>query len=73
MMIRYKFSGALLRARTERQLTQEKAAEILGISTRWLQKIEKGTSQPNLTVTCRIVKEFNINLAECVPDEEDKD
>lgn len=71
MMIRYKFSGALLHARTERQLTQEQAAELLGISSRWLQKIEKGTSQPNLTLTCRIVKEFKINLADCVPDEEE--
>ena len=67
MSIRYNFSSALLHARTDRNLTQEQAAEKLGISPRWLQKLEKGTSGPNIELTCKIVKEFKIDLSACVP------
>ena len=62
MSVRFEFSGAMYRARTKRKLTQEETAEILGISCRWLQKIEKGIAEPKLTLTCKIIKEFNIDL-----------
>ena len=70
MSARFKFASALFRARTKHQLTQEKTAELLGISVRWLQKLEKGVSEPNLTLICKIQKHFDLNLAGCVEDEE---
>ena len=62
MNIKYKFSNALYYARTERQLTQEEASELLDISNRWFQKIEKGIAEPKLTLACKIAKEFSIDL-----------
>lgn len=70
MNVRYVFSGALLHARTEKKLTQAEAAELLGISTRWMQKIEKGAVAPNFELTCKIVSKFDVNLYEIVKSEE---
>ena len=69
MSAKLKFASALFKARTKHQLTQEKTAELLGISTRWLQKLEKGTSEPNLDLVCKIQKHFQLNLAECAEDD----
>ena len=71
MSIRFEFSGALYRARTKRNLTQEESAEILNISNRWFQKIEKGIAEPKLTLACKIAKEFDINLNEIAGIEKD--
>ena len=62
-------SQTLRTRRRERKLTQEKTAELLGISTRWYQKIEKGTSEPNLTLICNIQKWFGLNLAKCAEED----
>ena len=70
MSAKLRFASALFRARIKHRLTQEKTAELLGISVRWLQKSEKGTSEPNLTLICKIQKHFNLNLAGCVEEEE---
>ncbi len=69
MSVRLRFASALYAARTKQQLTQEKTAELLGISTRWYQKIEKGVSEPNLTLVCNIQKQFELNLANCAEEE----
>ena len=69
MSVRLRFASALFAARTEHHLTQEKTAELLGISTRWYQKIEKGTSEPNLTLICNIQKWFGLNLAKCAEED----
>ena len=69
MSVRLRFASALFAARTEHRLTQEKTAELLGISTRWYQKIEKGISEPNLTLICNIQKQFKLNLADCTKED----
>lgn len=68
MTIRYKFATALYHARREKHLTQEETAELLDVSTRWFQKIENAHSEPNLELTCKIVKEFGIRLEDCLED-----
>ena len=68
MKVRHNFATALYHARTEKKLTQEETAELLDISTRWFQKIENGYSEPNLELTCKIVKEFGLELEKCVED-----
>ncbi len=60
----------LYNIRMKNLYTQETMAEMLDISTRWYQKIECGRGSPNFELTCRIVKIFNINLAEICEEEE---
>ena len=62
MSVKFEFSGAMFRARTERNLTQEESAEIFDISNRWYQKLEKGIAEPKLSLACKISKEFDIDL-----------
>ncbi len=64
------FALKLYKIRTEYLYTQEQMAEMLNISTRWYQKLECGNASPNFELTCRIVKIFNINLAEFCEEEE---
>ena len=70
MSAKLRFASALYKARAEHRLTQEKVAEMLGISVRWLQKLERGTSEPNLDLICKIQKHFNLNLASCAEEED---
>lgn len=63
MSIKTQFTTKLLFQRKMRHLTQEQTAEKLGISTRWYQKIETGHSEPNLELTCKIAREFDINFS----------
>ena len=61
---RQKKLSELMRAkRRERNLTQEKAAELLDISARWLQKVESGQSKPGFDLICSLAKEFSIDFA----------
>ena len=50
------------KARKEKPLTQEKAAEILNISVRSLQLIEVGARVPKLDVALRMAKLYKISL-----------
>ena len=38
---------AICRTRKRHDLTQEELAELVGLSPRWIQKIEKGLANPN--------------------------
>lgn len=69
MLIRFKFSSALHNARNSLNMTQAQAAELLGISIRWYQKIESGTSNPNLELMCKLSKYFSLDLASFVKEE----
>ena len=62
MNINLKFASYLYKVRTQRDLTQEQMAEILDISSRWYQCLEKGTNSPNFKVVCLFVKNFNFDL-----------
>ena len=50
--------------RFEHKHTQEQAAEILDISTRYYQDLERGRSLPGFKVVCRLAKEYNIDFAQ---------
>ncbi len=46
--------------RINKNLTQETAAELLGISTRHLQRIEREDNLPSLDLLKKMIKLFNI-------------
>lgn len=54
------------KARKEKNLTQEEAAEILNISVRSLQLIEADTRIPKLDVALRMAKLYEISLDEMI-------
>lgn len=47
--------------RKKQSYTQETLAEILGISTRHLQRIEKGENEPSLELLRKLIKILNID------------
>lgn len=55
------FSKEVYFSRKSLDLTQEKAAEMLGISLRWYQKIENGKVLPGAELTLKIVAYFGID------------
>lgn len=46
--------------RIKREFTQENLSEIVGISTRHLQRIEKGEKEPSLELLRKLIKILNI-------------
>ncbi len=71
MTVKFNFGSALFAARSAHRLTQAKAAERLGISVRWYQRVEKGESEPNLRLVCQIAKEFDLDFAGCLSEKEE--
>ena len=61
MTMKYRFSSQVLHARLSRKLTQERAAELLGISVRWYKQIEKGEVLPSAELALKIMAEFEID------------
>ena len=64
-----KLSELMRMKRHEKNLTQEQAAELLDISVRWLQRIERGQSKPGFDLVCSLAKEFSIDFATLGEDE----
>lgn len=64
MSLKLKFSGALLKARKERNLTQSQIANYLDISLRWYQKIESGRKLPGSLLLLKLILLFNIDVEE---------
>jgi len=64
-----KLSDVLRSKRYQHQHTQEQAAELLDISTRWLQEIESGKGEPGFKTICRLAKEYNIDFAQFVEED----
>ena len=54
------FSYELYLSRRKRSMTQQKAAELLGISVRWYQLIENGSRVPGGKLLWRIMSVFEI-------------
>lgn len=63
------FGISLKNARKECLLTQEKTAEIFGISVRWYQILEAGKASPRFDLLCRMVKFFKIDISKFCPEE----
>jgi len=61
MSYEYNFSLAIFCSRKEMGITQEQAAERLGISKRWFQMIEKGEKLPSPSLLLKIIAEFDID------------
>ena len=57
-------SQTLRTRRRERKLTQEKTAELLEISVRWYQKVERGQKNPGFNLVCEMARLFQIDFAE---------
>lgn len=65
-----RFSAMLRSKRYENKLSQEKAAEILGVSTRWYNDLENGKGEPGFKTICKMAKLYGINFADFAEDEE---
>jgi DNA-binding XRE family transcriptional regulator len=61
MSYKIKFSFATYHARKRMKITQEQAAEYLGISKRWYQIIEKGEALPSSNLVLKIIALFEID------------
>ena len=61
MSIISNFSKQIYYSRKEMGLTQEQAAEALGISVRWYQDVENGKHLPSADLTLRIIAFFGID------------
>lgn len=59
----HRFAGALCQARNSCGMTQQEVADCLDRSRRWYQKIEAGTSEPNLEDTIYLMAMFHIDAA----------
>lgn len=64
MDVKYKFASLILDARLDRGLTQSEVSEAVGVSTRWYQKIESGSTLPGSVTLIRIVLFLHINVEE---------
>lgn len=61
---------SLMRAkRREKNLTQEQAAELLDISVRWFQKVERGQAKPGFDLICDLAAEFSIDFSKLGEDD----
>ena len=64
-------SDVLKAKRYENKHTQEKAAELLEISARHFQDLERGRALPGFKTICRMAKEYNIDFAQFAENNED--
>jgi len=54
--------------RSDSKLTQEAFSAKVGISLRYLQTLEKGSSIPSLVTLDKIAKAFNISIKDLIED-----
>lgn len=64
MNLKFKFASLILNARLDKGLTQSETAEAVGISVRWIQRIESGQKLPGTLTLLRLVKLFDIDISE---------
>lgn len=67
MNVSWSFASAIFFARMAKGLSQEKVAELAGISTGWYQRIEKGTVNASLAICARIAAVLDIDLNRFIP------
>lgn len=68
----YIFSTNLYDIRIERDITQAKMANDLGISRRAISKIEKGEQNPSLDMAYRIAAYYNLSVQYVFPVNDEK-
>ncbi len=64
MNLKFKFASLILNARLDKGLTQSETAEAVGISVRWVQRIESGQRLPGTLTLLRLIKLFDIDVNE---------
>ena len=64
MNLKFKFASLILNARLDAELTQSEVAEAVGISVRWIQRVESGQRLPGSLTLLRLIKFFNIDIKE---------
>lgn len=64
MKLTFKFATIILNARLNAGLTQSQVAESVGVSTRWMQRIESGERLPGTLTMLKLILFFKINPEE---------
>lgn len=64
MNLKFKFANMILDARLDAGLTQSQVAECMGVSTRWIQRIESGERLPGTLTMLKLILFFRINPEE---------
>ena len=64
MNLKFKFASLILNARLDKGLTQSEVAEAVGISVRWIQRVESGQRLPGSITLLRLIKFFGIEFSE---------
>jgi len=62
------FGATLKRLRARRGLTQERVAELTGISTNFVSELERGLKAPGLVVIVRLSKALDVTVQELLAD-----
>lgn len=63
----YRLGRKIQRIRKERELTQEKLAEIVGVSTTWIGYIETGYRRPSLKMVYKIANALGVKVKDIFP------
>ena len=63
----YRLGRKIQRVRKEKELTQEKLAEKIGVSTTWIGYIETGYRIPNLKMIYRIANALGVKVKDIFP------
>lgn len=66
------FGKNLRKARRRNDLTQEKLAEILGVSVEFVSNMERGVNAPSFETIEKIAKAFDLSAAQLFDFEEEK-
>lgn len=59
-----KLSEVLRSKRRSMKITQEQAAELLDISVKWYQMVERGEAKPGFSLVCELAYNFGVDFAE---------
>jgi len=63
----YRLGRRIQRLRNEKEVTQEKLAEKVGVSTTWIGYIETGYRRPNLKMIYKIARALSVNVKDIFP------
>jgi len=61
-LLQISFGAAIKKARLEKKLTQEKLAELIGITPNHIKQIESGRREPSVKVLNRLVQVLDLSL-----------
>jgi len=63
----YRLGRKIQKIRKEKELTQERLAEKIGISTTWIGYIETGYRRPNLKMIYKIANALGVKVKDIFP------